>query len=129
MSLPKNFQQTVNLNKRVEALNDLTFYLFEYQVILTEEIINEIYSKDFDEYEKLSLLGEVKFLGNKKANCKNRVSALNKEKSEEKFKELLNKAIEGNLIESFEVKKVTEKTFADEIDEKNLTELLNLKRD
>lgn len=67
MSLPKNFQQTVNLTKRVEALNDLTFYLFDYEVKLTEETIKEIYSKDFDEFEKLSILGEVKFLGNKKS--------------------------------------------------------------
>ena len=129
MSLPKNFQQTVNLNKRVEALNDLTFYLFEYDVILTDKIVEEIYSKDFDEFEPIALLGEVKFLGKKKAECKNRVSALDKEKSEEKFKELMNKAIEGGIVKEYEIKNVTEKTFADELDEKNLTELLNLKRD
>jgi hypothetical protein len=129
MSLPKNFQQTVNLTKRVEALNDLTFYLFDYEVKLTKETIKEIYSNDFDEFEKLSILGEVKFLGNKKAECKSRVSALDKEKSEEKFKEIITKAIDFGLIESFKIKSVTEKTFADEIDDKNLTELLNLKRD
>ena len=129
MRLPKNFQQTVNLTKRVEALNDLTFYLFDYEVKLTEETIKEIYSKDFDEFEKLSILGEVKFLGNKKAECKSRVSALDKEKSEEKFKEIITKAIDFGLIESFKIKSVTEKTFADEIEDKNLTELLNLKRD
>ncbi len=129
MGVPKNYQQTVNLSNRVKALNDLTFYLFEYDVELTEEIIKEIYSKDFDEFEKLSLLGEVKFLGNKNANCKNRLSALDKEKSEEKFKEITNKAIELGLIESFKVKSVTERTFAEELDEKNLSDLLNLKRD
>lgn len=129
MSLPKNFQQTANLNKRVEALNNLTFYLFEYDVILTDEIVEEIYSKDFDEFEPIALLGEVKFLGNKKAECKNRVSALDREKSEEKFKELMKKAIKGGIVKEYEIKNVTEKTFADELDEKNLTELLNLKRD
>lgn len=129
MGVPKNYQQTVNLSNRVKALNDLTFYLFEYDVELTEEVINEIYSKDFDEFEKLSLLGEVKFLGNKNANCKHRLSALDKEKSEEKFKEITNKAIELGLIESFKVKSVTERTFAEELDEKNLSDLLNLKRD
>ena len=51
MSLPKNFQQTVNLTKRVEALNDLTFYLFDYEVKLTKETIKEIYSNDFDEFD------------------------------------------------------------------------------
>ena len=113
----------------MKLLNDLTFYLFDYEVKLTEETIKEIYSKDFDEFEKLSILGEVKFLGNnKKAECKSRVSALDKEKSEEKFKEIITKAIDFGLIESFKIKSVTEKTFADEIEDKNLTELLNLKK-
>ena len=65
----------------------------------------------------------------KKAECKNRVSALDKEKSEEKFKELMKKAIEAEIVKEYEIKNVTEKTFADELDERNLMELLNLKRD
>ena len=68
-------------------------------------------------------------MGEKKAVCKNRVSALDKEKSEEKFKELMKKAIEAEIVKEYEIKNVTEKTFADELDERNLMELLNLKRD
>jgi LysM repeat protein len=37
MGVPKNFHRQTNLPKMVEALNDLTFYDFEYKVVLTEE--------------------------------------------------------------------------------------------
>jgi len=129
MGVPKNFQKTVNLNKRVEALNDLTFYFFEYEVKLTTKIINEVYdnNKSFDDLEQF--LGEIKFLGNKKALCKNRISALDSEQAVLKLKEWLNKAIESEIIESFIVKDVVEKTFAEELDDKNLTELLKIKGD
>ena len=127
MGLPKNFQQTVNLNKRVEALNDLTFYLFEYEVKLTTKIINEIYdsNKSFEDLEQF--LGEIRFIGGKRAFCKNRVSALDKEKAYDKLSEWLNKAIETQIIESFKIKDVTERSFAEELDDKNLTNLLNQK--
>lgn len=127
MGLPKNFQQTVNLNKRVEALNDLTFYLFEYEVKLTTKIINEVYdsNKSFEDLEQF--LGEIRFIGGKRAFCKNRVSALDKEKAYDKLSEWLNKAIETQIIESFKIKDVTERSFAEELDDKNLTNLLNQK--
>lgn len=127
MGLPKNFQQTVNLNKRVEALNDLTFYLFEYEVKLTTKIINEIYdsNKSFEDLEQF--LGEIRFIGGKRAFCKNRVSALDKEKAYDKLSEWLNKAIETQIIESFKIKDVTERSFAEELDDKNLTNLLSQK--
>lgn len=48
MGVPKNFHQTTNLPKMVEALNDLTFYDFEYKVVLTEE-----YNKKLRESEIL----------------------------------------------------------------------------
>lgn len=129
MGLPKNFQQTVNLTKRVEALNDLIFYFFEYDVILTKKIINEVYdnNKSFEDLEQF--LGEIKFIGNGKAACKNRVSALDKEKAHNKLTEWLNKAIDTQIIESFKIKEVTEKTFVEELDDKNLMNLLNQKND
>lgn len=129
MGLPKNFQQTVNLNKRAQALNDLTFYSYTYRVSLTSKIVNEVYdnNKSFDDLEQY--LGEIKFLGNKKANCKNRVSALDREKADQKLIEWLNKAIETDIIEEYEILDVEEKTFKEEITEKGLTDIINYKRD
>lgn len=129
MGLPKNFQQTLNLTKRVKALNDLTFYLFEYEVTLTEKIIKEIYDDTFIDFEKLSMLGNVKFLRNKKAECKHRVSALDREKADNKFNDWLNKAIVSGIITEFKIIRVTEKSFADELEDQNLMDILNFKGD
>jgi len=124
MGLPKNFQQTVNLTKRVEALNDLTFYLFEYEVILTDKTIQEVYSDTSINFELLSVLGNVKFLKNKKAECKHRVSSLDREKADNKFNKWITKSIENGLIEKFKVIRVTEKSFADELEDQNLMNIL-----
>jgi hypothetical protein len=129
MGLPKNFQQTVNLNKRVEALNDLIFYSYNYNVRLTSKVVNEIYdnNKSFEELEKN--LGEISFLGDKLVNCKNRISALDREKADKKLEEWLNKLTETQIIESYEILEVEEKSFNDEITEKGLLDILNYKRD
>ena len=129
MSLPKNFQQTVNLNKRVEALNDLTFYVYSFEVNLTNKIINEVYdnNRSFEDLEEF--LGEVSFVGNKIAKCKNRVSALDKEKADKKLNDWLNKAIESEIITGYKVTGVDERTFNEELEDKKLMDILNMKRD
>lgn len=129
MGLPKNFQQTVNLNKRVEALNNLKFYSYTYKVKLTSKVVNEVYdnNKSFDDLEKY--LGEISFLGNKLANCKNKISALDREKADQKLQEWLNKSIETQVIENYEILEVEEKTFKEEITENGLLDIINYKRD
>jgi len=129
MSLPKNFQQTVNLNKRVEALNDLTFYIYSFEVNLTNKIINEVYdnNRSFEDLEEF--LGEVSFVGNKIAKCKNRVSALDKEKADKKLDDWLNKAIESEIITGYKITGVDERTFNEELEDKKLMDILNMKRD
>lgn len=129
MGVPKNFQKTVNLNKRVNALNDLTFYLYEYNVTLTPKILNEIYdnNKSFGDLEQF--LGEITYSEGYVVKCKNRISALDKEKSYIKLTEWLNKAVETEIIEDYDIIKVSEKTFNEELEEQGLTEILKYKRD
>tara|TARA_R110000868_G_scaffold404891_1_gene683578 strand:+ start:1759 stop:2148 length:390 start_codon:yes stop_codon:yes gene_type:complete len=129
MGVPKNFQKTVNLSNRVNALNDLTFYLYEYNVTLTSKIVNEIYdnNKSFGDLEQF--LGEMDFIGDKVVKCKNRVSALNRKKADVKLTEWLGKAIDTGIIEDFDIVKVIEKTFNEEVEEQGLTEILKYKRD
>lgn len=129
MGLPKNFQQTVNLNKRLEALNDLNFYSYTYRVKLTSKVVNEVYdnNKSFDDLEKY--LGKISFLGDKLANCVNKISAIDRGKADQKLQEWLNKSIETQIIESYEILKVEEKTFEEEITEKGLLDIINYKRD
>ena len=42
MGLPKNYNETTNLNKRVEALNQLNFYNFNFNVVLTNNMLETI---------------------------------------------------------------------------------------
>lgn len=129
MGVPKYYQETVNLSKRIEALNDLTFYFFKYEVELSNNIINEIYdnNKNFEDLEQF--LGEIEFLGDKKALCKNRVSATNKEQGYKKIEEWLNKAIESKIIKEYTILGVEEKSFLEELEDKKLNDILNFKRD
>lgn len=129
MGLPKNYHQTVNLSKRIEALNDLTFFVFNYEVTFSNKIINEIYdnNRSFDDLEQF--LGEINFIGNKRAICKNRVSALDREKGFQKINEWLNKAIDSDIIENYVITDIEEKTFNQELEDKGLTDILNYKRD
>ena len=129
MGLPKNFQQTVNLNKRVEALNDLTFYNFTYKLVFTNKLVEEIY-KDESLYNSLEdFLGELKFLGNKIGEGSNRISALDYEQAESKLHEWLNKAIQNDLITEYSIKDVVQKSFNEELEEMGLNNILNYNRD
>jgi hypothetical protein len=129
MGLPKNYHETVNLNKRIEALNDLKFFIFTHEATLTNKIVNEFYdnNKSFDDLEQF--LGEITFIGNKKIICKNRVSALDKEMGLQKITEWLNKVIDSDVIEDYIIKDMEEKTFNQELEDKGLTDILNYKRD
>lgn len=129
MGLPKNFQQTVNLNKRVEALNDLTFYNFTYKLVFTNKLVEEIYT-DESLYNNLEdFLGELKFLGNKIGEGSNRISALDYEQAETKLHEWLNKAIQNDLITEYSIKNVVQKSFNEELEEMGLNNILNYNRD
>jgi hypothetical protein len=125
MGLPKNYQQTVNLTKRVDSLNDLFFYEFEYSIILTKKTINEFYDKNksFDELE--DFLGELNFVGNKKIIGRNRINAFNSEIAKEKLSKWLGKSIDLGIIESYEILNFSERSFKEELENKNLLDLLN----
>jgi len=129
MGLPKNFQQTVNLNKRVEALNDLTLYVFTYDLKFTNKLTEEIYT-DENLYNSIEdFLGEVKFIGNKRGIGKTRISALDREQADKKLNEWLTKAVENEFITEYEVKEVFEKTFNEELEELGLNNILNYGKD
>ena len=129
MGLPKNYQQTVNLNKRVEALNDLVFYNFKYKVKLTNEVVNDIHdnNKTFDDLDQF--LGKITLYKHRFATCENRISALNRQKADEKINEWLTKVIGMGVIESYEIVGVEERSFTEELVEQGLTDILNYKRD
>jgi hypothetical protein len=136
MGLPKNYQEKVNLPNRVKALNDLTFYTFKYKLNLTEEAITTIYENlgegDLDTFEEF--IGTITV--NKTVHTDNRggeafgekrFSAVDDEKATEKYEEWLTKAKDIGIIDSYENIGVTKKTFKEELEEKNIMDILNYK--
>ena len=145
MGLPKNYQEKVNLPNRVKALNDLTFYTFKYKLKLTEEAITTIYEnlgKDildtFEEFIGRITVNNDYFISpfNKNVHIDNkgseafgekRFSAVDDEKAKEKYVEWLSKAKDIGIIDSYENISVTKKTFKEELEEKNIMDILNYK--
>lgn len=126
MALPKNFQQTLNLSNRIKSLNELLFFNYTYSVKLTNKTFNDI----FDNNKPIDLLkdyiGEIKSISGKNIICNNRISALNKTKAENKLHEWLEKSINIDIIESYTIIDVEEKTFNQEIEDKNLKDFLTV---
>jgi hypothetical protein len=124
MGLPKNFHKTTNLNKRVEALNNLTFYNFDYSVKLTNNTYNDIKdnNKSYDELNQI--LGEITDVNNKTIQCSNRISSLDLDKAEEKINEWLTRYIDMGIIEEYRINEVTIRTFKEELEHKSLNNLL-----
>jgi hypothetical protein len=125
MGLPKNFNETVNFNKRLESLNDLTFYHFTYDLHFTEKFIEEIYTNE-ESYNNIeNFLGAVKFNGSRTAEGENRVSALTLSEAENKLNKWLGKAIESEMISGFNIKKVKENSFNKELEELGLYHMIS----
>jgi hypothetical protein len=125
MGLPKNFNETVNFNKRLESLNDLTFYHFTYDLHFTEKFIEEIYTNE-ESYNNIeNFLGAVKFNGSRTAEGENRVSALTLSEAENKLSKWLGKAIESEMISGFKIKNVKENSFDEELNDLGLQNIVN----
>ena len=119
MSLPKNYQQKVNLPKREKALNDLNFYKISYEYEFTDTYktaLKEGYSTPNLEKIKQEIIGFKEF------------SALNDEKAKEKINEWLQSFVNENVIKEFEVNEITSQTFNDKIKEKKLDVLIPFHR-
>ena len=134
MGVPKNYQKTVNLNKRVEALNSLIFYTFKYKLNLTEGALTTIYEnlgKDildtFEEFIGAITINKTTHIDNKggEAFGEKRFSAVDDEKATEKYVEWLSKAKDIGIIDSYENISVTKKTFKEELEGKKIMDILN----
>ena len=129
MGLPKNYQQTVNLNKRVEALNDLNFYTFKYKLNLTEETVTTIYENL--EKDVVETIEEViaSITVNKKGEAfgEKTFTSTDDKRVNEKYESWVSKIKDMGLVMDSEIIEITKKTFIEELEDKNLTELLKRK--
>ena len=137
MGLPKNYQEKVNLPNRIKALNDLTFYTFKYKLNLTEEAVTTIYENlgedvlgSFEEFIGTITVNKTVHIDNEggEAFGEKRFSAVSDKKANEKYVEWLNKAKEMGLVDDYEIIDVTKKSFKEELEDKNIMDILNYKK-
>jgi len=126
MGVPKNFHQMNNIPKIVEALNDLTFYDFEYKIVLTEE-----YNKKLREAEILGHfidndLNVVQRISDLELLCTKSFSATDDETAIRKLNEWLLGKKENNQISSFEIITFVTNSFKEKLEEKGLDKILSL---
>jgi len=129
MGLPKNYQQTVNLNKRVEALNDLNFYTFKYKLNLTEETVTTIYENlEKDVVETIEeVIGSITVNKKGEAFGEKTFTSTDDKRVNEKYESWVSKIKDMGLVMDSEIIEITKKTFIEELEDKNLTELLKRK--
>ena len=111
MALPKNYNQT---EKRVESLNDLTFYTVTYEYEFTEEFIGRDGTND-----GLDSLVEL-------INGTKEFTALDDESAEQKVLEWLESLVTQQILKDYDVTEITTKTFYETIKDKNLDKILDL---
>jgi hypothetical protein len=114
MALPKNYQQTTNLQKRVESLNKLDFY----------EFIFDVKSEKLGE---LSNLLPTSIGSEDKVTCKHKTFALNEEQAIHKLEILLSSLMERGLINSYGNINHFKRSFMEEIVDGNLLDVINFK--
>ncbi len=123
MGVPKNFHQTVNLPKMAEALNELSFYDFEYSVVLTEN-----YNKQLREAEILGHIIETDLNvigrgGDLEFRCTKSFSALDDETANNKITEWLDTKVDKGEISHYEINGMNSNTFYEELEERHLDKL------
>ena len=109
MAVPKNFNQT---EKRVESLNDLTYYTVIYEYELT----------DMD-----SLTTEQIEVVHREVTGIKEFSALTDESADEKINEWLESLVVQEILNEYGVVSIESQSFYDKLVDKKLGDILELK--
>ena len=109
MAVPKNFNQT---EKRVESLNDLTFYTVDYEYELTEM---EGLTTQQVEVVHREVTGTKEF------------SALTDESANDKINEWLESLVVQEILKEYEVGNIESQSFYDKLVDSKLSDILELK--
>lgn len=115
MSLPKNFQQTTNLNNRVDSLTQINFYHFKCDLTLR----NDVDDKELD-----LLFGHSYERNEKDIKLNKKISAINKDKSYEKINEWLGSLYEQKFITHYKIELLSEKSFEETVVNSGLMDII-----
>jgi hypothetical protein len=109
MSVPKKFNETVNLKKRFESLNELVFFTVKYDYKLTEDYKDHL-------HEEFDVDGEI--TGVKE------FYALDEEQAIAKIENWFLVLTDKKILESSTINSVETKSFKETLKEKKLLNLL-----
>ena len=109
MSVPKKFNETVNLKNRVESLNDLTFYTVRYDFKLAENYKENLHS-EFDVDVEVTGIKEV--------------SGLNEQQAMAKIDNWFTVLTDRKVLESFEIKSIERKSFYETLKDKKILDII-----
>jgi hypothetical protein len=110
MAVPKkNFNQ---MEKRVESLNDLTFYKVKYEYELSD--LSQFTAEQVEVVHR-EITGTKEF------------SALNDELADSKINEFLESLVIQGVLDEYEVIEITSQSFYDKLVDKKLGDILELK--
>lgn len=112
MSVPKNFNSTVNLKNRVDSLNDLTFFTVKYDYELTDDYEDKLH-KDFDVDTEITGVKEV--------------SGLDEEQVIAKIENWFIVLSDRGILKSFEIKSVESRSFYETLKDKKILDIIELK--
>jgi len=109
MAVPKNYEQT---EKRVDSLNDLTFYTVDYEFELTD-------MKQFTAQQIEVIHREI--------TGKKEFSALNDELANSKINEWLESLVVQEILKEYDIIEIKSMSFYDKLVDKKLGDILELK--
>ena len=124
MSLPKNFNKTVNTKKRFEALNDLNYYKVKFNVELTEGFEKKIRESEISGHVVDPGLDVIATIDKYNKVCFKKITALSDDEANRKMTEWLDSLKEESVLNGYTIDEIESNTFYEELDEKNLLPLV-----
>lgn len=126
MGVPKNYNETVNLKKRFEALNELEFHTYTFDVSYTDKYEKLLREAELNGNTMLIDFDVVSSTDKLSKTCVKRFSAVNEEDASRKILIWLQNKIEEEVIVDYKLKGVVSNTFHDELKEKGLLPLIDV---
>ncbi|MHA2431470.1 MAG: hypothetical protein ACXACC_10650 [Promethearchaeota archaeon] len=122
MAIPKNFNQ---IEKRVESLNDLTFYKISYEYEFTEKFQNQI-EEDYGDYTTNGKSDIDKL--NEAINGVKEFVALDNETAKRKIEEWLDSLVKQEILSDYDITEIEELSFHDKLKQQKLNEILEFNK-
>jgi hypothetical protein len=124
MGVPKGFQD-VNRKKRIEALNDINFYRFVYEITYTEEYQKLLQESELNGKVIISDIDVIMSSDKFNKRCFKRVNALTEDDANRKMTEWLESIKEESIIRDYKILEVEANSFYDEVKNKHLLPLID----